>query len=198
MFDLDSLKSIIPTASSPILTPKDFLAAMGGGLASTTMLQLLMYRKRHTSKNGGDFHHIYRSGGVYLIEFENNIYIGSTGTDTMYFGRRWRLHLTNEHHRCLVPFMKDPDPHKVAFHVLALSETQSVSLFLEYATISFAEKCAGHLLINPVNPSTRKQRSRNPVSEGAWKRQTEINRESRAIAKLVTREPLINVKPLGF
>lgn len=139
-----------------ISTPRDFLISKCKPLISIIYSDLLNYKKRYSFKSPGYFHDVYKSNGVYIIEFPNKIYVGSTSGETMYFGRRWKDH-GKLNLFSLKNLMVETDPEKIIFHAIFRSKSDSVSKFIESGLIAFLSEASPDLLANCSDSSQRKQ-----------------------------------------
>jgi len=182
MLNLETLKTFIPSSPIGELSSGDFVELLGKPLLTLTYGQLMAYRGRANSRGGSRAHQVFRSSGVYVIEVAGKVYIGSTGGGAQYFGRRWRLHTTSENHRCMTEFMASPCWESTKFHAISICENLAMARFLEYGVITYAERVAPSILINPKDFEGRKQRERNPVSERMRKNQILIGEKMQSLA----------------
>jgi len=142
------------------------LEAVGYSLISINAKNLMDYRKRIDSLEISQFHTVYRSFGVYFIEFPRKIYVGSTGGGAMYFGRRWKSHVNRpDAQSCLVPLMESTPMDRIIFHAIACTSTDSEARFIEYGVLAFMEKACPWMIANPIHVEMKKQRNRNLINE---------------------------------
>lgn len=186
---IDGLISTIQGCDKKVSTPKEAIAIIGGALISIDAESLLDYRKRIDSTVVSRFHSIYRDFGVYLIEFPERVYVGSTGGGAMYFGRRWKNHLADgNRHTCLDGLFKSIKKRDIIFHAIALTPTDSISKFIEYGILSMLEKSCKSLIVNPIHASERKQRDRNFISDKIRNRAMEL---TSAASKINKEQPIL-------
>jgi hypothetical protein len=131
-------------------TPKDVMRVLGIPLLSMGLNDLTNYHKRFHPNSHNSLHSIYRSCGVYVIEFPTGVYVGSVGGGSQYFGRRWKQH-TKGAQECMKDLWSKCDPSSIWFHAMAITHEDIPSRMAEFMFMAQVERVAPHFLLNPKN-----------------------------------------------
>jgi hypothetical protein len=134
----------------PVSTSADLVQSFGVPALSMTLQELKAYHKRSDGLTDKEFHQVYRSCGVYCIEFPRGIYVGSVGGGSQYFGRRWKQHVSYPR-PCYAEDIRTGNPSDIRFHALAITVEDIPSRFLEFMFMARVEAVAPSLLLNPKN-----------------------------------------------
>ena len=171
MFNHTEILKWVFGAALPISTSAELVHSLGGSALSMTLQELKSYHRRSDGLTDRGFHRMYRSCGVYCIEFPRGIYVGSVGGGSQYFGRRWKQHIRYPR-PCHAEDMRKGNPSDIRFRVLAITAEDIPSRFLEFMFMARAESTAPDLLLNPKNAmdkhgeQPRKQRQQEAVLRG--------------------------------
>jgi hypothetical protein len=185
-------QKLLETASAD-----DVFSVIGSPLLSVDQSELHLGRTRidankvgEGSKEGLDWV-IRRSSGVYAIEFDRGLYIGSTSGRSNYFQRRFKQHYESIKKSEANPSRKinliGRQSKSMVFHVLARTKTATEARWKEYSCIHWMSTFAPHLLVNDEESGVDRDRT-----EGS---EQQRNSQLR-IKSLVTRKKITLAKKL--
>ena len=135
---------------------------------SLSGLELVAFHKRIDASDPDPRLIHYRARGCYLIHIKGSLYVGSTAAEGMYFGRRWKAHLSDKEkgrwNHCLTPYANEALD-DISFHAIFFASQIYEILLIEAAIIAVGAMRFKEHLLNPIRHGDRKEMPANSRSQ---------------------------------